>query len=50
MNGEKSIPNGWEPYTYSLTGEYTGLIVPKEGVSFEATEKLQEGVTSRPAR
>ena len=44
MNGEKSIPNGWEPYTYSLTGEYTGLIVPKEGVSFEATEKLQEGL------
>ena len=44
MNGEKSIPNGWEPYTCSLTGEYTGLIVPKEGVSFEATEKLQEGL------
>ena len=44
MNGEKSIPNGWELYRYPLTGEETGLIIPKEGVSFEAMEKPREGL------
>lgn len=44
MNGKESIPRGWRSHTDPITGEEMGLIIPKEGVSFEAMEKPREGL------
>ncbi len=50
MNGEKSIPSGWEPHTYSVTGEEMGLIIPKKGVSIEVAKQPQERLLSLDRR
>lgn len=50
MNGEKSIPRGWESHTYSVTGEETGLIIPKRGVSIEVPKQSQERLPSLDRR
>ncbi len=50
MNGEKSIPNGWESYTYSVTGEETEFIIPKKGVSIEVAKQPQERLLSLDRR
>lgn len=50
MSGEKSIPSGWEPYTYSVTGEETGLIIPKKGVYIEVPKQSHERLLSLDRR
>ena len=50
MNGKESIPSGWEPYTYSVTGEETELIIPKKGVSIEVSKQPQERLLSLDRR
>ena len=50
MNGKESIPSGWVPYTCSVTGEETGLIIPKEGVSIEVSKQPQERLLSLDRR
>lgn len=50
MSGEKSIPSGWEPHTYSVTGEEMGLIIPKRGVSIEVPKQSQERLLSLDRR
>lgn len=50
MNGEKSIPSGWEPYTDPVTGEETEFIIPKKGVSIEVSKQPQERLLSLDRR
>ena len=50
MNGKESIPSGWESHIYSVTGEETGLIIPKEGVSIEVSKQPQERLLSLDRR
>lgn len=50
MNGKESIPSGWESHTYSVTGEETGLIIPKKGVSIEVAKQPQERLLSLDRR
>ena len=50
MSGEKSIPSGWEPHIYSVTGEEMGLIIPKRGVSIKVAKQPQERLLSLDRR
>lgn len=50
MSGEKSIPSGWEPHIYSVTGEEMGLIIPKRGVSIKVAKQSQERLLSLDRR
>ena len=50
MNRKESIPRGWESHTYSVTGEETGLIIPKRGVSIEVPKQSQERLPSLDRR
>ena len=50
MNGEKSIPRGWESYTNPVTDEETELIIPKKGVSIEVPKQSQERLLSLDRR
>ena len=50
MSGEKSIPSGWEPHIYSVTGEEMGLIIPEKGVSIEVSKQPQERLLSLDRR
>ncbi len=50
MNGKESIPSGWESHIYSVTGEEMGLIIPKRGVSIEASKQPQERLLSLDRR
>ena len=50
MNGEKSIPSGWESHIYSVTGEKTEFIIPKKGVYIEVPKQPQERLLSLDRR
>ena len=50
MNGEKSIPSGWESHIYSVTGEKTEFIIPKKGVYIEVPKQSQERLLSLDPR
>ena len=50
MNGEKSIPSGWESHIYSVTGEKTEFIIPKKGVYIEVPKQSQERLLSLDRR
>jgi hypothetical protein len=50
MNGEKSIPRGWESYTNPVTDEETELIIPKKGVSIKVSKQPQERLLSLDRR
>ena len=50
MNGEKSIPSGWESHIYSVTGEKTEFIIPKKGVSIKVSKQPQERLLSLDRR
>ena len=50
MNRKESIPSGWGPHTYSVTGEEMGLIIPKKGVSIKVSKQPQERLLSLDRR